>query len=979
MQSLPAKFNHLTSFVDHLNLSNIQFNILAFQECWKVAKNSFDIPGYNLFFKCRENGNGGGVGCYLKSDYVCNVIEDKKFFVENTFEALAIKVEIPNIKKFIVVSLYRPPNNTAESMENFFQSFNYLCEKLGNFNLPIYIFTDSNINLLNTGDGLYPNILFDTSISNGFMQIISKCTRMSADSKTLIDQIFTSHDLSNVSKSGVIIDSFSDHFMTFCCVKTRRSNNSNSDNKFTFHRNFSAFKKDQFLNDLNVISWDDVYNSSCPNESYNCFWDTFKTLFDLHFPLVRKRVNRNKTPINKFMTSGLLKSRNTKLKLARKAKYHPSPENVERFRTYRNLYNSLVKKAKKLYFSKSLADNHKNSKKIWQVINEACNKRPSSCTIDKLKIGDSIVSDKEIIANSFNDHFADIGIKTTSSIPITNANFRDFLPPPSPYSLFMAPTAPGEILEVILNIDKKTSTDVNDISFNLLQKVAYPISKPLSHIFNLSVEQGIFPEKMKISKTIPIFKKQGSPLEMEFFRGISIVDSFDKIFEKLGSKRLVNFLYESNFFYDNQFGFLKGRSTNHAILKIINFITNAINSGEFTLSIFLDVAKAFDSVDHNILFSKLENAGIRGISLDWFKSFLKDRKQKVKVGNTWSSTLKELNISVLQGSVLGVILFLIFVNDLYMCAPELFKVIFADDLTSLASHSDIEILNQIGNSGIDKLFKWYSANKLAIHPGKSRFMIFKPPYVNLDMLPNDVNQNPYFPLFINTNDIGDNDITKINLIKGIPNETEGSMKVLGVLLDQHLNLQDHVKSLHSKIAKNVYMLNQVKNLLDNNILKLIYFAHIHSHLVYCCNILGMCTANTIKPIQVLQKKAIRIISNASYYAHTPQLFHDNDILPLTELIKYCSCLFMFDYVNGNLPAAFHHSWNENWRVNENRYVLRNANDFNIPRVRYKYLDNHPLYNFSRLWNDLHDDLKSIRVRSKFESALKKSLLEGQLL
>ena len=119
------------------------------------------------------------------------------------------------------------------------------------------------------------------------------------------------------------------------------------------------------------------------------------------------------------------------------------------FRTFRNLYNSLVKKAK------SIAVNHKNSKKIWQVINEACNKRTSSCTIDKLKIGDSIISDKDIIANSFNDHFAEIGIKTTSSIPITDANFRDFLPPPSPYSLFMAPTAPGEILEVILNIDKK--------------------------------------------------------------------------------------------------------------------------------------------------------------------------------------------------------------------------------------------------------------------------------------------------------------------------------------------------------------------------------------------------------------------------------------------------------------------------------------------------------------------------------------------
>ena len=171
--------------------------------------------------------------------------------------------------------------------------------------------------------------------------------------------------------------------------------------------------------------------------------------------------------------------------------------------------------------------------------------------------------------------------------------------------------------------------DVNDISFKLLQKVAFPISKPLAFIFNLSIEKGIFPEKMKISKTIPIFKKS-SPLDLENHRGVSIVDSFSKIFEKLGSTRLMDFLTRSDFFYDKQFAFLKGRSTNYAILQIFNFITNSIHHRKYTLVIFLDVAKAFDSVDHQILFSKLENAGIREPFLKCFKSFLSNRKQKVK-------------------------------------------------------------------------------------------------------------------------------------------------------------------------------------------------------------------------------------------------------------------------------------------------------------------------------------------------------------
>ena len=971
LQSLPAKWNQLLNFFDFLNNSTINPDFFAFQECWKISKDFFDIPGYNLFHKCREERNGGGVGFFVKKEYFCKVIENSRFYVENIFEAIALQVEIPNVKSCIVVSLYRPP--AAENMNTFFESLIYLFETLNEFKIPVYLFTDSNINFMNIGDNINSNILFDHSIGNGYFQLISKCTRIAGNSRTLIDQIFTSHDVSNISKSGVIIDSMSDHFITFCCVKTKNKITSSND-KFSFHRNFSSFKKDRFLQDLSIISWDDVYSSNCPTEAYNYFWDTFKLLFDIHFPLVRKRINKNKTPVNKFMTQGLLKSRKTKLKLARKAKINPSIENIDRSRTYRNIYNSLIRKAKKLYFKSRLAESYDNSKKLWQVINEACNKRSKLNSVDKLRIGENIISDPQQIANHFNEHFSQVGKKTVASLPTKNVNFRDYLPPPNPHSFFMLPTAPGEVLQVILGFTKKESCDVNDISFNLLQKVAFPISKPLSHIFNLSIETGIFPEKMKISKTIPIFKN-GSPLELENHRGVSIVDSFSKIYEKLASTRLIDFLTRSNFFYDKQFAFLKGRSTNHAILQIFNYVTNSINSKKYTLAIFLDVAKAFDSVDHQILFSKLENAGVRGLSLKWFKSFLSNRKQKVKIGKIWSSTLKEMDISVLQGSIIGVILFLIFVNDLYNCDPELFAVLFADDLTSLISHDNIKTLNELGNKCIDKLLNWYTANKLAIHPGKSRYMIFKAPYVSLDMLPKmKPTEFPYFPLFLNMNNEGENNISKIKLIKGVPNESETSLKVLGILIDQHLNLQDHAKAIHSKVSKNIYMLNQVKNVLDSQTLKLIYFAHIHSHLNYCSNILNMCTTTALKPLIVLQKKAIRMIFKLPGRAHTAQLFIDNEILPLNELIDFTIFMFMFDFVRGNLPLSFDTHWSENGQINLNNYALRNATDLHIPRTIYKYLDSHPLYNFAKLWNDLPNNLKVVHNRNEFECSIKNLLV-----
>jgi len=608
-----------------------------------------------------------------------------------------------------------------------------------------------------------------------------------------------------------------------------------------------------------------------------------------------------------------------------------------------------------------------DSKKIWQTIGEACNKKKSSASIDKLVVNGEVTNNKEDIANEFNSHFSSIGEKVSDFIPKSDVSFKDFLPPPCRNSMFLPPVSTGEMLEVILNMKKGESQDVNDVPFKILKHVAIDIIKPLCHIYSLSIENGVFPSGMKTSKVVPIYKNSGSPLDPNYYRGIAIVDSFSKIFEQLVCRNLTKFLYANDFFDKNQFGFLKDRSTNHAVLKMINFISDSLNRGEYVVGVFLDAMKAFDSVNHEILFSKLENAGIRGIALLWFKSYISGRNQKVKVGESWSD-LQDINISVLQGSILGVILFVIFINDLHNASNVALQVLFADDNSGFTAHKNLEELNKITNTELDKICSWYTANKLAIHPAKSKFILFKSQF---DNLPNQT----YFPLFLNMNNQNEFNLTKVKMLENIPNSENSNLRVLGVLFDQNLNLSDHTKALHAKLSRGLYSLRQVKNIFSTEILKLIYNANFQSHLNYCSNILSICNKTTLDPIIKIQKKAIRIVDKKSYNAHTGPIFKEHGILPVEKQIEYSSLLFMHDYLNDRLSTSFEHTWVKNLQLHHN-YQLRNADDLHIKPHKYEYLRKHPFLYFPSLWNDLDINIKQIESKTCFANKLKSKLFES---
>ncbi len=504
------------------------------------------------------------------------------------------------------------------------------------------------------------------------------------------------------------------------------------------------------------------------------------------------------------MSNEILKLRQTNFKLLKISRLKPTIAIKEKSHLSRNKYNTAVRKGKKTYYKDKLLAAGTDSSRIWAVINELLNRPPKSRSIDSLVVDDELITDEQTIADKINNHFAAIGTKVADTVPTIDKSFRDFLPERERRNIEFKPLTISQVLEAILSIKSKKSLDINDVSFDLLKKVAPQICRPITHIYNLSVLEGIFPSSLKTSKVTPIYKSGDKKLCTNY-RGISLVNSFSKIFERLVSDRLVGFLSENNFFYSHQYGFLKGRSTSQAILQVINNITSAINNSEYCLAVFLDIQKAFDCVNHEILIAKLENAGVRGKELEWFRSFMKDRLQRVRVGSTNSSNILRIIIGVLQGSILGVILFIIFINDIGMAAPNLLKIFFADDITGLLSAKNINELITKANIEINNLVDWYTCNKLSIHPDKSKAILYKSPHSN-DPDITTINDQIYLPIFINLNskpcpDPDRIDITKIKLINLVPNEFENSVKSLGILLDDKLNFSEHIIKLHSQNSK----------------------------------------------------------------------------------------------------------------------------------------------------------------------------------
>ena len=951
VRSLNKNFNELKELIDILAEYKIIIEVIALQEIWQISDNdTIRLDNYN--FICAKRGEseiGGGVGFYIHKSLKFKKVEKLSIFESRLFESISIEIQINTRKKIVCSNIYRPPTiiagfSQASQLNYFIDKFSSLQAQMSELHCDSYILTDTNIDLLKFNQYDYIEQFLENNYANAFLPLVSKPTRVVHQSCSLIDNIFT-NALSYNFKSCILTLSVSDHFPI---LHFTANLNSNKQRDYISFRNFEDEKIEQFVSIMNDCNWQNVLECNNPEESFNLFFSEFNDTFNVCFPITKKNFNKNIHNIEPFMSKGLLISRNKKFSLHSKKVRNPTAINTENYMIYRRMYNKLVRAAKQNYFHKSLKQNKANLRKTWQILKEAMKKcNDKSSVIDELRFDDNIYTSKLDISNKMNDFFVSIPSQIASQInpsnidPMNNIEQND-----SRFSLDNV--THQQIIDLVKGMENKKSCDMFDISNYFLKKTINTISIPLCHIFNSSINHGIVPSKLKCAKVIPIFKLKSNLSNDRYmpknYRPISLLPIFSKILEKIIHIQLVNYLDDNNIIYNHQYGFMSKRSTVHPLIHFINKLGMARNEKLISIGVFCDVARGFDTLCHNILIKKLEKIGIHGRELQWFKSYLTGRKQYVYVNGVKSSTCT-VSTGVPQGSLLGPILFLIYINDLPK-VTSLFTLLYADDTSFLISGKSLEEITIILNTELKKVCDWFRSNKLSLHPEKTKFMVFNKNENNINW--NEIN------IQLNFNN-GDDNIQHLITKLGFVNSSSEipAIKFLGVYIDPNTNFRYHIKYIRRKILNSIFVLKRLKNFLPQESLRTLYFSLVHSHINYCLPVWSSCLPSDLNAILLLQKKAVRIVTNSSYNEHTPPLFKQLGILPIVELSDFSKLQVMHDYINGKLPLSFENMWLKNYEVNAN--IRRNRDQFYLHLIRFKAIEKFPIFYFQKLWNEKCDN------------------------
>ena len=313
-------------------------------------------------------------------------------------------------------------------------------------------------------------------------------------------------------------------------------------------------------------------------------------------------------------------------------------------------------------------------------------------------------------------------------VPPEHTDIYHYLDNPKTDSMFLFNVNKKEIIDIVNSFENKLSKDKDGFNMYILKKIVNQVVDPFLHICNLSFNKGIFPDAMKVAKVIPIHKS-GEKNVFNNYRPVSILSQFSKILERLFCNRLENYIEKNKILNDSQYGFRNHRSTAMAIIDLIEYVTTALDKKKHVMGIFIDLKKAFDTIDHEILMKKLYHYGLRGISQTWIQSYLSQRKQFVEYDEVKSSC-KDIVCGIPQGSILGPKLFILYINDICNVSTLLKYVLFADDTNLLYEHENYETLCMNVDNELSRLNEWFSINKLSLNVKKTNFMVFGNKHIN---------------------------------------------------------------------------------------------------------------------------------------------------------------------------------------------------------------------------------------------------------
>ena len=932
IRSLNHNHQKLILYLESLNVS---FDVIVLSEIW-----SYNVPyyanimnGYTFIYELPTCGNVGGIAMYVRSDLDFTMLN--KYNVpqlsKNNVENIWIKIRKEH-KTYIVGGIYRHPNGDIKEFSDVLEK---TLERITKEKKTAVVSGDFNINLLNHNKNGDIQSYMNAVLTTDFLPAILMPTRITGYSATLIDHIYV-HQPGTGNSHRIMAGNFyadiTDHLPNFLLLSSDEEANSRYNDRKMI-RLMTQKHMEEFRNKIQEVKWENVTNKTDAELAYNNFVATILLQFEKCFPMVR--CSRKRTKDKPWITSGIKISSNRKNRLYKQWITKKRLKDKQKYETYAKIFKKCVADSQSAYYREIFNDRKESVKNMWRHLGQLLNPQKHNkqkTQISRVKINNTSISDPQLIAEELNSYFCSVGETLADSLPNSQNNYSDYMKKWVSESMFVTPITENEVVTETMKLNPRKAPGHDNLTPKLLQHVIDLIAEPLTYIYNLSVETGVVPSHLKISKVIPLYKK-GDRWEPSNYRPISLLNVFDKVLEKLIHKRLMNFINRNDILYENQFGFRPKHSTTLAVLELVDTIYQNLDKKYYVAGIYLDLKKAFDTVDHDILLNKLHIYGIRGKIWEWFKSYLKNRQQYLVV-NECISSCREIQYGVPQGSVLGPVLFSLYVNDInYAVRGETLKL-YADDTNLFLYDSSIDSLCMRANLSLESLYQWFLANKLSVSFDKTVYSIFLP-----NRIP-DTGLKP-FRLYVNNIEI----------------KRENCCKYLGIMLDEELSWRNHIEYIEKKLIKLTSLFYKIRQRLTPECRKALYFSMVYPHLTYAVELYGGAPESNIHKLQILQNKFLKILQLQGPRFPTSKLYINYNTHKIHELheISLLHLIHKIIYHPSELPKIYANYLTFNCIVHD--HDTRHKNDIFPHHVKTIFGTRDFKFKSHLLWNNLPEEIK----------------------
>lgn len=843
IQNIRSVKRNITGLSILMSRSKIDWDVIVLTECW-ISNNQFIpiIDGYKSAFTTNNKTQNEGVIVYYKLSHSFSITEPT---IEDA-NCLIIKLNTQTV----LLGIYRPPS--TRNISKFLDSLNNILLNLKHYK-NIFLTGDINIDISSSTPDSRTEHYLNLLASHGLLP----AHYIPTHTLTCLDHVIAKTKLS--VKCLVAYTTLTDHYSVILSLLTTPAS----------HQRKETIKRIDY-NALDVkisnIDFNCIYLLDNPNDATCCFLNTLNSAVSSSSKIIN--VSRRKRIIKPWITPGLMRCMRNRDNLHLKSKKHPKDTNAKIiYKRYRNFCNDILKKVKQEYDRTELAKCEGNTKKLWNTIKTITS--TTKVNTSPVELIDTKNPIKSI--NDINTFFVCIGKSLADNILRPNSdhitNQTSFQPCLS--SLVLLPTDGHEIMTIISGLKPSSSMRCDDIPSNVIKRYAKQLSEPIAHICNRCLYTGEFPNSLKKSLIHPIHKS-GSRDCVNNYRPISILPTLSKILEKVINKQLIKYLESNKLLSDNQYGFRRGRSTYDAVNQLTDKIVNKLEERKKVITIFLDLAKAFDTVSAPLLLNKLEHLGIRGTQLKLFHSYLNGRVQRVVV-DKWISDDCAVNIGVPQGSVLGPTLFLIFINDLCKISLSNGRIYtFADDTALLFYGNTWEEVYNYAQMGFTKVTNWLYNNLLTLNTEKTKYITFSP-----------ANSHQ-------TN------ITSLNITHHSCNHTHAScscpniqkvdsIKYLGIIIDKNLNFNAHIELLAKRIRKLIYIFKNLRHVADAKVIKSVYFALCQSVLTYCITAWGGSHKTSMIKVERAQRAILKTAYSLPFLYPTDKLYEKCKVLTVRQL------------------------------------------------------------------------------------------------